>query len=91
MWVGKDAFELRLPTELASVHHVFHGYMLKKCIGDPESILPIEFLGVVENISYEDVPVEIIYRQVRRFSNKEVTYVKVLWRNHLVEGSTWEH
>ena len=88
--VIRVAYELRLHSKLCSVHTVFPVYILNNCIGDPESILPIEFLGVVENISYEDVPVEIIYRQVRRFSNKEVTYVKVLWRNHLVEGSTWE-
>ena len=35
--VGKVAYELMLPSELASVHPVFHVSMLKKCIGDPES------------------------------------------------------
>ena len=29
-----------------SVHPVFHVSMIKKCIGDPESILTIEGLGV---------------------------------------------
>ena len=33
---------LNLPSEMASVHPIFHVSMLKKCIGDPESILPIE-------------------------------------------------
>lgn len=41
------AYELKLPSELASVHPVFHVSMLKKCIGDPESILPIEGLCVI--------------------------------------------
>ena len=36
---GKVAYELRLPSDLSSVHRVFHVSMLKKCIGDPESIL----------------------------------------------------
>ena len=39
--VGKVAYELKIPSELASVHQVFHVFMLKKCIGDPDSILPI--------------------------------------------------
>ncbi|WMV13488.1 hypothetical protein MTR67_006873 [Solanum verrucosum] len=64
--------------------------MLRKCIGDPVSILPLEGLGVDENLSYEEVPVEILDRQVKRLRNKEVASVKVLWRNHLVEGATWE-
>ena len=44
--VDKVTYELRLPSELASIHPVFHVFMLKKCIGDPDSILPIEGLGV---------------------------------------------
>ena len=45
-WVGVVAYALRLRSEIASVHLVFHVSMLKKCIGDPLSILPIEGLGV---------------------------------------------
>ena len=44
--VGKIAYELKLPSELASVHSIFQVSMLKKCIGDPESILPIKGFGV---------------------------------------------
>ena len=51
--VGKVSYELKHPSELASGHPVFHVFMLKKCIGDPESILPIEGLGVKNNFSYE--------------------------------------
>ena len=64
--------------------------MLKKCIGDPVSILPLEVLGVKEDLPYKDVPVEILDHQVKKLRNKEVVSVKVLWRNHLVEGATWE-
>ena len=75
---------------MASVHPVFHVSMLKKCIGDPESILPIEGLGVKDNLSYEEVPVQILDRQVKKLRNNEVASVKVLWKNHLGEGTTWE-
>ena len=64
--------------------------MLKKCIGDLESILPIEGLVVKDNLSYEEVPVQILDRQVKKLRNKEVVSVNVLWKNHLVEGATWE-
>ncbi|WMV24829.1 hypothetical protein MTR67_018214 [Solanum verrucosum] len=38
----------------------------------------------------EEVPIEISDRQVSKLRNKEVASVKVLWRNQLVEGATWE-
>ena len=88
--MGEVAYELALPAELASVHPVFHVSMLKKCLGDPASILPVEGLGVGKDLSYEEIPVEILDRQVKRLRNKEIATVKVLWRNHLVEGATWE-
>ena len=63
--------------------------MLKKCLGDPASLLPVEGLGVEEDLSYEKVPFEILDRQIKRLRNKKVATVKVLWRNNLVEGATW--
>ncbi|KAH0714923.1 hypothetical protein KY284_007828 [Solanum tuberosum] len=88
--VGKVAYELDLSNELASVHLVFHVSMLKKCVGDTTSIVSLEGLEVKENISYEEVPIEILDRLVKKLRNKEVASMKVLWRNHLVEGASWE-
>ncbi|WMV50375.1 hypothetical protein MTR67_043760 [Solanum verrucosum] len=45
---------------------------------------------IKENLAYEEVPVEILDRQVKRLRNKEVASVKVLLRNHIVEGDTSE-
>ena len=72
------AYELELPAELAVVHPVFHISLLKKCVGDQASIVPLESVAVKDSISYKDVPVEILDRQVRRLRNKEVASVKVL-------------
>ncbi|WMV09674.1 hypothetical protein MTR67_003059 [Solanum verrucosum] len=85
--VGKFAYELDLLNELAPVHPVLHVSMLRKCIGDPVSIIPLEGLGVDESLFYEEILVDILDRQVKGLRNKEVASVKVLWRNHLVEGA----
>ncbi|WMV25164.1 hypothetical protein MTR67_018549 [Solanum verrucosum] len=76
--IGKVAYELELPNELASVHPVFQVSLLKKCVSDPTLIVPLEDLGVKENLSYEEVSVEILDRQVKMLRNKEVASVKVL-------------
>ncbi|WMV24924.1 hypothetical protein MTR67_018309 [Solanum verrucosum] len=39
--VGKVAYEVALPNELAVVHPLFHVSMLKKCIRDPSNTVPL--------------------------------------------------
>ena len=72
------------------MHPVFHVSTLKKCIGDPTFIISLKVLEVKENLSYEDVIIEILDRQFKILMNKEVFSVKVFWRNQQVEGATWE-
>ena len=50
-------------------------------MGEPASVVPLENVAVKDNLSYQDVPFEIIVRQVRRLRNNEVASVKVLWRS----------
>ena len=88
--IGKVAYELELPAELAVAHPVFHISLLKKSVSNPASIVPLENVAVNDSLSYEDVLVEILERQVRRFRNKEVASVKVSWRSQSIEGATWE-
>ena len=78
--VGKVAYELKLPSDSLWFIPVFHVSMFKKCIGNTESILPIEGLGVKDNLSYEEVPIQILDRNVKKFRNKEVIFIKVLWK-----------
>ncbi|XP_055822006.1 uncharacterized protein LOC129890486 [Solanum dulcamara] len=84
------AYELDLPEELASVHLVFHVSLLKKCISDLTSVVPLESVGVKDSISYEKVPVDILDHHVHKLRNKEVDSLKVLWRNQLVDRATWK-
>ncbi|WMV09906.1 hypothetical protein MTR67_003291 [Solanum verrucosum] len=88
--IGKAAYKLELPQELAAVHPVFHISMLKKCMGDPSLIISTENIGIKDSLSYEEIPVQILDRQGRKLRTKEVASVKVLWRNQFVEEATWE-
>ncbi|WMV09551.1 hypothetical protein MTR67_002936 [Solanum verrucosum] len=54
------AYELEIPAELAAVHPVFHISLLKKCVGDPASIVPLESVTVKDSLTYEEVRVEIL-------------------------------
>ncbi|KAF3643823.1 hypothetical protein FXO38_20466 [Capsicum annuum] len=87
---GKVAYELELPLDLASAHPVFHVSLLKKCIGDPAVVVPIQSIDIQNNLSYEEILVEILDYQICRLRNKKVPLVKVLWRNQSHKGATWE-
>ncbi|WMV30054.1 hypothetical protein MTR67_023439 [Solanum verrucosum] len=86
--VGNVAYELELPVDLTTVHPVFHISLLKKCVGDATSIVPLESVDVKDSLTYEEVPIEIFDRHVRRLRNKKVASVKVLWRSQSAEGAT---
>ncbi|XP_049374043.1 uncharacterized protein LOC125839115 [Solanum verrucosum] len=88
--IGQVAYELELPQVLSTVDRVFHVSMLRKCVGDPSRITPTKDVQVTRDLTYEEVPIVILDRQVRKLRNKEVTSVKVLWRNQQVEEVTWE-
>ncbi|XP_015170638.1 uncharacterized protein [Solanum tuberosum] len=88
--IGQVAYELELPQKLSTVHPVFHVSMLQKFIGDPSRITPTTDVQVTGDLTYEEVPIAILDRQVKRLRNKEVASVKVLWRNQLIEEVTWE-
>ncbi|WMV49866.1 hypothetical protein MTR67_043251 [Solanum verrucosum] len=46
-----------LPAKLELVYLVFHISLLKKCVGDPTSIVPLESVAVKDSLTYEEVPI----------------------------------
>ncbi|MDV3181270.1 MAG: hypothetical protein Q8830_03655, partial [Candidatus Phytoplasma australasiaticum] len=58
--IGKVAYDLQLPIDIHMIHPVFHVSMLRKCVDDPNAIVPLDVVGVLEdNFTYEEVSVEI--------------------------------
>ncbi|WMV09827.1 hypothetical protein MTR67_003212 [Solanum verrucosum] len=78
MRVDKVAYELELPSELSTVHLVFHVSMLKKCLSDPSLVVPTKNIGIKDNLSYEKVLVQILDRRVHMLRTKEIASAKVL-------------
>ncbi len=75
------AYELELPAELQVVRFIFHSSVLKNCLGDTTSIVPLDIIVSKYSLSYEDVAVEILDRKVRRLRNKEVASINILCRS----------
>ena len=88
--VGEVAYELALPPGLSRVHPVFHVSMLKKYHGDGNYIIRWDSVLLDENLSYEEEPVAILDREVRKLRSKEIVSIKVQWKDRPVEESTLE-
>jgi hypothetical protein len=89
--VGPVAYKLALPPALSGIHNVFHISMLRRYVSDPSHILSYEPLQVQEDLSYEEMPMEILDRKDQVLRNKTIRLVKVLWRNHSTREASWEH
>ncbi|XP_070023130.1 uncharacterized protein [Nicotiana sylvestris] len=48
-------------------------------------VMSVDDVQVIEKLSYEETPICILDRQVRRLRTKDVASVKVLWRNNNME------
>ncbi|XP_016474972.2 uncharacterized protein LOC107796689 [Nicotiana tabacum] len=86
--VGAVAYRLALPPELSFIHPVFDFSMLRKCISDSYQVIGAPTIPLDEKLSYEEEPMAIVDRQVRKLRSKEILFVKVLWRNHSIEEAT---
>ena len=88
--VGPIAYKLKLPPELSRIHDTFHVSMLRKYIPDPSHVLREQPVQLKENLTYEEIPVQIVDRKEKVLRSKVIPLVKVLWKSHEREAATWE-
>ncbi|KAJ0964518.1 hypothetical protein J5N97_025656 [Dioscorea zingiberensis] len=88
--VGAVAYRLALPPDLAQVHNVFHISMLRKCLTEPSKIIEYEPVELQQDLSYEELPVEILDYKEQQLRNRTIPLVKVRWNNHTGSEATWE-
>ncbi|XP_073137120.1 uncharacterized protein [Henckelia pumila] len=87
--IGARAYRVALPPNLEGVHNIFHISTLRKYVAKPSHVIRHEPVEWMPDLSYEEIPVQILDRQVRRLRNIKIPMVKVLWRNQLFEEARW--
>ncbi|XP_028085765.1 uncharacterized protein LOC114286736 [Camellia sinensis] len=89
--IEEVAYHLALPPQLSGVDNVFHVSMLCKYEPDPSHLLDWTKLEVDEDVSYKESPIQILDTREQVLRGKTIPLVKVIWRHHRVEETTWEH
>ena len=84
------AYQLELPEELKGIHNSLHVSNLKKCHTKRDIVILVEEITVDDKLSFEEKPIAITERKVKKLRNKEVSLVLVHWDYHHGIESTWE-
>ncbi|XP_017972518.1 PREDICTED: uncharacterized protein LOC18507117 [Theobroma cacao] len=84
------AYRLPLLPDLSNIHLAFHVSKLRKYNSNPSHVIWYETIQLNNDLTYEEQPVAILDREVKKLRSKEIALVKVLWRNHTTEEVTWE-
>ncbi|XP_049360029.1 uncharacterized protein LOC125824681 [Solanum verrucosum] len=84
------AYKLALPPSLTVVHPVFHVSMLRKYVPDESHVISVESVELSPDLTFEEEPIAILDRQVRKLRTKDIVSVKVQWRHRSDREATWE-
>jgi NAD-dependent dihydropyrimidine dehydrogenase PreA subunit len=85
------AYQLELPPQLSEVHDVFHVSQLKKCLRVLEEQLPMEYLDLGGDLTYNERPIKILDTTKCVACSKVIKMCKVQWSHHTKDEATWEH
>ncbi|XP_070042625.1 uncharacterized protein [Nicotiana tomentosiformis] len=75
--IGEVAYKLAFPPSLSVVHLVFRVSMLRKYYGDSSHVLNFNTVQLDGDLTYIEVPVAILDRQVRKLKSKNIASMKV--------------
>ena len=88
--VGTLAYKVALSPSLSKIHNVFHVSTLRKYVFDNSHIVELESIQIYEDLTYEEVPVQIMDVMDKVLRHAVVKLVKVQWSNHSIRETTWE-
>nr|GEU73981.1 retrotransposon protein, putative, Ty3-gypsy subclass [Tanacetum cinerariifolium] len=88
--VGEVSYRLALPPQLSHVHNVFHVSLLRGYKYYPLHVVSYSLDQIHEDLSLAKELEKILDRQERVMRNKTISFVKILWKNHLKHEATWE-
>jgi hypothetical protein len=87
---GPVAYRIHLPSQLATIHDVFHISQLKKCIKVPTEVLESQTIEIEPDLSYVEQPLQILHTKERVTRRKKLKMYRILWDHHTIDEATWE-
>ena len=64
--------------------------MLRDYLRDPFHVIESTRVVLSDDYTYEERPIQIVNRRIKKLRNKEIPLVKVDWQNHGDVYATWD-
>ncbi|KAF5949590.1 hypothetical protein HYC85_011583 [Camellia sinensis] len=80
--INPVAYQVALPPEIEHMHNVFHNSMLRDYLRDPFHVIEPTRVVLSDDYTYEEQPIQIVNKRIKKLRNKEIPLVKVDWQNH---------
>jgi hypothetical protein len=88
---GEVAHQLELPSQLSSVHDVFHVSELKKCTSEVKiEPVQLEDIEMGNDLTYKEYLIKILDTSESVTRSKIIRMCKVQWSHNIEEEATWE-
>jgi hypothetical protein len=84
------AYKIHLPSQLATIHDVFHVSQFKKCIKVPTEIIETRAIEIEPDLTCTEQPIQILDTKERVTRRRKIKMYKILWDHHTEEEATWE-
>ena len=84
------AYRVQLPPEMRTIFLVFHVSQLKKCLRVPVERIETGGLKLRSDLSYEEMPVQVLDVKERVTRGRVIKLFRVLWNHRSERDATWE-
>ncbi|XP_028093768.1 uncharacterized protein LOC114293850 [Camellia sinensis] len=88
--INPVTYRVALPPVMENMHNAFHVSMLWDYLRDPFHVIELTHVLLKDDYTYEEWPIQIVNRRIKRLRNKEIPLVKVEWQNHGRTYATWK-
>ncbi|XP_028068080.1 uncharacterized protein LOC114270708 [Camellia sinensis] len=88
--INSVTYRVALPPVMEHMHNVFHVSMFRGYLRDLLHVIEPNHVLLKDDYTYEERPMYIVNRRIKRLKNMEIPLVKVDWQNHGETYATWE-
>ncbi|XP_028114315.1 uncharacterized protein LOC114312295 [Camellia sinensis] len=80
--INSVTYRVVWPPIVEQMHNAFHISMLQDYLRDPLHMTEPTHVLLKDDFTYEERPIQIVNRRIKRLRNKDIPLVKVDWQNH---------
>jgi hypothetical protein len=87
---GPVAYRLQLPSQLTTIHNIFHVSQLRKYLKVPTKITDSQAIEIQSDLTYTEHPLRVLDTKERSTRRETIRIFKIQWNHHTEEEAIWK-